>query len=684
MPARPWIALLAVALAACGARRAPVPSHKESAALTALASYEGPDRVAVDLLRTNKGGPRLYVQATIGDSEPLLFLVDTGADVNVLGADAAAALGLEVRDGYFDLAGLSGRTRAGLAVAPEVRLGDATLREVPFAVGVRGVGDTAGFMPLAGILGMEVWKRFVLRIDYPRDRLVLLRPGTGPKLRRGSHLGFNGASIEAAIEVTTDTEPALTHPVVVQVDTGASALLFAGATGLPFAEVATEGLEPVYGVGASEFLPPSQFLRTTRRIPVRAVEVGGRRQKIDLDAQWIDFERAQERARLSTRGLLGHRLLDGHRVWIDANGQRIALRRPLMLRRRLDGHRVLLDQDVARYGEDAPARDLQRARYLIALDDLPAAVAALERWNAAHPDDPEGRVLLARAHRYLADLPAAYQAIADLGAGGLVDQGELLATVNGLLFEDRVPEAEALAAAAVEARPDEAEALLALADVRAAQGDLDVANDLLVQAASLRQNPDGFLLRRSRIAMAAGDRDGAMARIRRLVREYPTDGKYLWYYALMLASEPEIATFRADLAELVGRLHANLLPLDFLVAAHHAIGDDAAALARMHEGIARDCDPFPDRPSRWNCVAWYHALAGHELERARHLIDRALDKTGPRADFLDTKAVIHLARGELDAAREASLAAARLMPDDVYMQWQAERISAIVRDAPTP
>lgn len=672
-----WLGLVALA-AGCAGRR--LPSSELS--LDPTTSYEGPDQVHLDLLRTQRRGPRIYVQARIGDSEPLLFLVDTGADVNVLSTEVAESLELSVEADRFQLAGLSGRTSAGLAVVPKLSLGEASLSNVPFAVGVRGVGETAGFMPLAGILGMEVWRRFVLEIDYPRDRLTLHRPGTGPRLRRGTPLRFSGASIETGVEVTTDTDPSVTHQVVVQLDTGASALLLAGATGLPFAEVATEGLEPIYGVGASEFLPPSQFLRRTRRIPVRKVAFGGRRFKAQLQAQWLNYNRVDGAAGLATRGLLGHGLLAGHRVWIDPHQERLALRRaPLRPRRQLDGHRVLLDQDIARHGVDAPERDLVRARYEIALDQMDSAVERLERWIVRHPDDAEGRVLLARASRYLADLPGAWAAIEDLGPDGLTDEGEIIAAVNGLVYEGRVSRALTLARAAVEMRPDEAAAHIALADALVASGELLDANDALLEAARLRQNPNGFLLRRSRVALALGDRDGAMARVRRLVREIPTDGKLLWYYATMLRNEAEVATFRTDLNEAVERLHPNLRPLDFLVAAYHAIGEEERALAYLEEGLERDCTQFDDRAGKLNCIAWYKALAHQDLDRAARRVDRALEKSGPRADYLDTKAVVHLARGEVEQAHDAAMRAARLLPDDVYMQWQVERIAALLRRA---
>lgn len=639
--------------------------------------WEGPRRVKLDLLRPAAGANRIYVQATIGDSPHLLFLVDTGADVNVLHREVAQELGLEIEEKRYSLAGLSGRTTAGRAVAPELVLGDATLREVPFAVGVRGVSSTAGFMPVAGILGMETWKRFTLRIDYPKDRMLLLRPGDGPPLKRGGELRQVGNAIETRITVTTDSDPVVTETVTVQLDTGASALLFAGATGRPFAGVASEGLEPVYGVGASEFLPPSQFLKQTRRIPVQRVELGGRTFDVDLQAQWLGYDTHRGAPSLATRGLIGHQLLADHRVWLDPVDGRLALKRSWGPKRLRDGHKILLAQDLKAFGPRAPERDLQRARYLIALDRTDRAIEHLRRWIDNYPDDAEGRVLLARALRYRADLPAAWEALGDLGPEGLVDEDEIISGVNGLILDGEVEKALRLASEAALVRPEAAQAHLALSDALAATDRLDEANDALIQAARLRQNPSGFLLRRSRLALRMGDHHGAMARVRQLVREYPTDGKAQWFYASLLRDEADIATFRSDLLEATERLHPQLRPLDFLVASYRVIGDEERVQTYLSEGLERDCEAFSSRSGRHNCTAWYLALAQQDLDRALRLVDRALRIEGPRSDYLDTKAVVHVARGEIDQALHASTEAARLLPDDVYMQWQVERIQSL-------
>jgi tetratricopeptide (TPR) repeat protein len=677
--------LLALMVGACTAGK----RQLEMSALSAPdLAWEGPRQTALDLLRIEPGGSRIYVQATLPDGERDLFLVDTGADVNVLDRAVAERLGVPVTEGVYRLGGLGGSTTAGEATLSEVRLGEAVLRDVPFAVGVRGVSDTAGLMPLSGILGMEVWKRFVLEIDYPADRLVLHRPGQVRLPRRAAPLHFDGNRIEVALDVTTGIGAAsgaagqpVREIVIVQLDTGAGGLILSGASGLPFAQVASEGLEPIYGIGASELMPPSQFLRRTRRIPVDRVGLGGAEYPLDLQAQWLNYDDVSRSHDLSTRGLAGHLLMQGHRVWLDPQGGRIALTGSPRRKRQMDGHAVMLEQDLERFGAEAPERDLFRARMLAATGEWEQAKELLTRWVTSHPDDAEGRVLLARARRLDGDPEGAWQTLEPLGPDGLVDESEIVAAVNGLALDGRTEPALALAHRAVQARPDEAEARLALADAQIAAGQLQMARETLLRAAELLENPDAFLMHRARVAMQEGDRYGALALVRRLVTLYPTEGKFLWYYALMVQDASEAATLRADAANATGQLHPDLQPLDFLVATHHALGDTEKAEAYLDQGLSRDCEPMKRaKAAHDNCTAWYLSLAGRDLDRALSLVDGALEKSGPRADYLDTKAVVHLARGEWEAAERAAKDAARLQPDDVYMIWQAERIGALRAD----
>ena len=268
-----------------------------------------------------------------------------------------------------------------------------------------------------------------------------------------------------------------------------------------------------------------------------------------------------------------------------------------------------------------------------------------------------------------------------MAPGDLVDQHQVVGMVNGLLLARRPADALSLAKEAVQERPDQGWARVALADVMLHLGQYDLAHDALVEAARLEQYKDAHLLRRARVALASGDRYGSMAHVRRLLDLYPAGGPYLWFYAMLLDSDGDLATFRADMEHAMSRLHPHSQPFDFLVAAHQTLGDEPDVRTWLRRGLSEHCEPMGETPEADNCVAWYLSLAARNLDEALTRIDRALRQTGDRADFLDTKAMVHLARQEYAQARRSAMQAARLSPDDVYMLWQAERIADLAANA---
>lgn len=664
-----------------------------SAQLAAAFAAQAGERVELPILRPSADFPRIYVQVELPDGQPGLFLVDTGADISVLSRATADRLGLHVDERYSRLEGLSGPTWMDRAVIPSLALGDGdqtfVVPDVEVAVGVRGMSDTVQFMPLDGLLGNNVWSRFVLEVNYPENVVVLHEPNAVRRTRaptaraweegrrqRSAPMLFDGQHVYSPVTLTT--RAGHTATIVAQIDTGAGDLTLCAATGKPFEQDTTEGIESVRGIGASETLPPHRFLEMTRRVPIEQVALGGDRFDVHASARWLLYDRTDvDTCGTGMRALLGHEYLGSHRVVFDYGNQRMAL---IPGRRRtepVNGHQVLLDQDVATWGEDRPDRSLLRAKLRIGAGSEDEAVALL----ASLPDDldpeqaAEARVLLARLQRLRGDLPAAWAALAPLRPGELVEQGEIVAAVNGLLFEERVDDATRLAEQAVAEAGDHGDAYVARADARLFVGDTSGAAADLAEAARLEEYPDAHLIRRARIALARGDRYASMAHVRKLLQLYPFGGEFLWFYAMLVEDPREADTFRADLDVAMGRLHPDMRPIDFQVAAHHTIGDQARAEALMQEGIDEMCALAPDPSSDFdNCLAWFYALAGVKTDEALRRVDRALAETGPRSDYLDTKAMVHLARGELDEAATAAWSAARLSPEDVYMAWQAERI----------
>ena len=117
----------------------------------------GPRQAELPVWRTNATGKKLYVMAELGDGEPRVFMVDTGASLSVLSAEVASELGLGLRPDLRTLVGLGGSVRFEQTQVPTLEIGPYSLQGVTFAVDVAGVPSHAGLVPLAGILGNNVW-----------------------------------------------------------------------------------------------------------------------------------------------------------------------------------------------------------------------------------------------------------------------------------------------------------------------------------------------------------------------------------------------------------------------------------------------------------------------------------------------------------------------------------------------
>jgi tetratricopeptide (TPR) repeat protein len=665
---RPAHLLLPLLLAGCAARRPVAPGLPT-----------GPRKATVPLYRPGPDAPKIYVEADLGDGVPRVFMVDTGAVVSVLTADVADELGLRTVEQPGRLVGLGGAVRWVQATVPEVGIGPMALQDVRFAVGVQGVPDHAGLVPVAGILGNNVWGHFELALDYPGNTLTLHQPGTMAVAESARPLLFDGQHIRtAAVLRAGQGDDTVEQPLVLEVDTGARDVILSGPIGGRLGTVATEGLEPIFGVGAGDELPLSSFLQQTRRVPLTAIEVGGTTVEERTTARWLGYAGAGRGglAPLGMTGLIGHAVLDAHLVQLDYPGQRIALLPSPSAPTERDLHAWHLQQ-LRR--DRSPEAIRQRARLLAYLDDPDAALQLLARWRQQSPDDAEAAVLEARILRLDGRLDEARAAVGALSPGDLVDAGEIVAAVNGHWLAGDAEGAAALARAAIAERPEAPLAWVAQADALRAAGDAAGARAALRRANDLTANPDGHLIRRAWVASEDGDIYGAITHARRLLELHPAGGVAAWMYARQVVGTDAEPLFRRDAERALARLHPGDGPLDFLAASYHLLSEEDRADALMQAGRGRDCVQARDVASRSNCEAWYRALAGRELDAARTAIDAALVDHPNRTEFLDTKAVVLEAQGDLEAARDAAWHAAALAPDDVYLLWQAARLDAATR-----
>lgn len=646
----------------------------------------------LDLWRPYPDADKVLVPATLPDGREVLFLLDTGAATSVLTPEIAHELELDptVDAGY--LSGLGGTVPWSRTLLPKLQLGEFELHGVDVAIGVPGVPDRLGPLPIAGILGTNVWSNFVVVVDYPTDTLELHLAGAykvGGR-KRPLIVREGGAATPVTLHATGPDGKSATATVLLEVDTGAHDLLLVGGSGEPFREVSTVGEEAILGIGANlDELPDRSLLRPTRRFRVTRVDAGGDRLAVDVQASWLGADRS-DGATPSIPGLLGYTVLKDRRVVLDFPGGTFKVGRSRGPEREFDAMGAWLVLDEKQHGPD-PTRALDRASILWSKGNREEAFAMLSAAAKALPDDAELLTTLAGAQRLRGEYEASVTTLSHFTPAQLADEGAWVAHIGTLILLGRVDDALAACRAALDEAPAEdilpehrEQYLVALSDALVAAGRLTEASAAVDDAnAASPRGGSAHLLRKARIAEAAGDRYGAMVALRELIDIVPIRGQPIWWYSLLV--EPaDVETFRAVVNSAVGRLHPGDAPYDFLGAAWHVIGDEAAAKEALDAGRARDCVPLPAGADRDNCNAWYLALDARDPDRAQAYIDAALAAEPDNAAYLDTGAVVALAAGRTEDAVRFARQAAMLSPDDPYLLWQLTRMEARARASAAP
>jgi tetratricopeptide (TPR) repeat protein len=637
----------------------------------------GPGSAEIPAFRDRRTQDKLFVEVGLSDGQPHLFLVDTGSSVTVISRKVANDLGLTTKLRPGRLVGLSGSVPWQASVLGTIRLGPYTLRDIDVAVDVPGVPSHVGLVPLAGILGNNVLAEFQVAIDYPAQTIALAR-GDMEIPESAEPMFFNGQHpLVRGTLLASRGETVVRQPVLLEVDTGARGLMITGRSQSGLAAVATEGEEPIVGIGAHHRMPTSGLLRRTRRVAVHETRIGGATITQPILATWLDFSGGDSSVHhAGMPGLLGYEVFKNHRLVLDFIGRRIAIADPGPAVEVADIHKWYLKR--LQRNRD-PASRVESVRVHFWLGQEPEARSLLARLVAKSNPLPGAVVLQARLDRRDGDHDGARERLRGLTVRDLSVHGELVAWVNSLWLAGDVAGAVEHAQTATVLEPDAVSSWVAYADALRAAGRMPEARKAIAEANRVDENPDGHLLRRGWLAVEEGDNHGALTHLRRLIELEPNGGVAQWIYAMLGANPRQTELIRQDLMRAQKRLHDGEGPLDFMAAAWRQLGDQSRAEDLMAQGRARDCEQAPSTVNRDNCEAWYLALIGRDLPDARARIDRAVAADPDKAEFLDTLAIVLEAQGEFTAARDAAFRAAAHSPSDVYLILQAARLDAKAR-----
>ena len=135
-----------------------------------------------------KGG-RIVVSVSIDGDSPLPFVLDSGFS-NVLTPEAAKKLHVSMKGNLSGNGVGNSQVSVHLADIQKYAVGPAELSDQQFAIVPlpRFLTDNGSQEPVAGLIGYEVFRRFVVRIDYYRRVLTLSLPTDKPQDIRGEML----------------------------------------------------------------------------------------------------------------------------------------------------------------------------------------------------------------------------------------------------------------------------------------------------------------------------------------------------------------------------------------------------------------------------------------------------------------------------------------------------------------
>lgn len=231
-------------------------------------------------------GNLVYVRVRVNGSEPLKFILDSGAGISVINRDRAAALNLQLIEAgeRSNFGGGEGKTRIAIAKNISFALG-----EVQFSVGqvlavpIDDVESAVGG-PVFGILGYELFTRYVVEVDYAAKIVKLHEPknfsfsGDGETLPLKikdnvpfgqGRLTFSGQdSVESDFLIDTGSNTVLTlnRPLVEKyklIQPGQAVPALTGGVGGEFR--AALGRLPAFQIGKVEFKDfPVIFSQATR------------------------------------------------------------------------------------------------------------------------------------------------------------------------------------------------------------------------------------------------------------------------------------------------------------------------------------------------------------------------------------------------------------------------------------
>ena len=606
--------------------------------------------VDIPLYRSTEEGQRLFVQLDLPVVGPQYFMVDTGASVSAIRQDLAEEMDFPVIQKNGFLTGVSGSIPWIEASIPDVSLGPVDLDKVKFAVGVDGIPERAGLVPIAGVIGNNVWSRFIVDIDYGAE-VLRLHPSF-EFTNSASNMKFDGQNILAGAQLTHGDDTII---VTANVDTGSSGLILNAMHVPVLAEQALKSKEAILGVGA-DVENAQDYVIDTLAIPIEKTKLGGHTLEEPINAVLLNPPNPD------FMSLIGYEVFEHNRLIVDYKNERIALIPSTIDLPPRNLHKEYLK--AIQWGQ-IEADPLMEVRLHFFLDQRNAGLRKLKRLHEKETD-PKYALMLANVHFDIGDIDAAIGYLEELSPEVLIEQGYIQALTLAYLYTEQFDTASQLIEQMTTAEFNDVwwlKSMMALL-----QEDVPSAKTALFQAGQF-SNPNDFLVFHAILKYKSGDTTGAISKLRKDVHLHPLGNHSLWFLAQIAKETPYEDLAKQTILEKLALEHSRRSTLDFLSAALWEIGETERSLEIAKQGKARDCEN-PDIDMKANCLAWYDALTHQNLTGQIEAMTKIVDANPGRSDYADTLAVLYRAQGDHEQANRLSKKALIFGGADPYMMWQ--------------
>jgi tetratricopeptide (TPR) repeat protein len=250
-----------------------------------------------------------------GGSEPLKFVLDTGAGISVLSEETAKRLKIKpiAKGGHARGIGGDGKFAIVYGLVREIAIGDVSMRQIP--VYIRKFHNTA--QEVDGYIGLALISKFLTTIDYGDQTFSLTRRTSDQKTfqenaetslpLRLTSSGFLSGEVQLE---------GVDSPLNFIVDTGASVSVISDQVASHDAMLPFQGSEKLRVIGSAGVTDDVQTFRLPK------VTFGSHTRK-DITAVALDLDLINEASGFQQSGILGGNFLKNYRMTFDFKNSKV-------------------------------------------------------------------------------------------------------------------------------------------------------------------------------------------------------------------------------------------------------------------------------------------------------------------------------------------------------------------------